>query len=36
MIDVKCPECKREWKVENDTLMSLCSCGEMLELNDEN
>lgn len=31
---IKCPNCKRELDVEEDTVMKLCKCGEIIDLCD--
>ena len=29
---IKCPECKREFEVRDESIMCVCKCGETIEL----
>ena len=29
---VHCDECNREWEVENDVVISVCPCGNIIEI----
>jgi len=32
MIQISCPNCQRKKEVENDVIISVCSCGEIIEV----
>ena len=33
MIIVKCPYCKREYEIEGNVMITVCKCGESIEVN---
>ena len=35
MKTIKCPNCKREYEVINEVIISQCKCGELIEAGGE-